>query len=240
MSYFILHLICCYLFVIFPVTKGVQVATGHLREYYIKRRYKGDLDDWPPYHPKHYTPLTIIHHEGRHTEFEIAAVAQELSSDRIIENKEAYIDYDRTIKNINDLFTPYEGATSHPYRILIEGAPGVGKTILSKEIAFQWANHNLLNSKKLLLLLFMRDPLVKFITDVMTLVKYFYQNDSLGSKVADWLVETDGKHLTVVLDGYDEVSEDNRSHYIKDIINRKWLTKCFNNYISSNCFNKSS
>ena len=186
------------------------------------------MDDWPPYHPKHYTPLTIIHHEGRPTESEIITVAKEFSSNRITENIETQtrIDYDRSIKNINDLFTPYESETSHSYRILIEGAPGVGKTILSKEIAFQWANSTLLNSKSLLFLLFMRDPQVKLIIDVMTLVRYFLQTDTLANKIADWLAETDGKYLTIVLDGYDEVSEDNTSHFIKGVINCKWLKKC--------------
>ena len=197
-----------------------------MRESYIKNRYNRDSDDWPLYHPKHYTPLTIIHHEGRRTESEIASVAQEFSSDRIMKNKDTYIDYDRTIKDINDIFTPYEGVTPHPYRILIEGAPGVGKTILSKEIAFQWANHNLLNSKKLLFLLFMRDPQIKSITSVRSLVSYYCQKEALGSKVADWLANTDGKYLTIVLDGYDEVSEDSRSHFIRDVLNRKQLKKC--------------
>ena len=222
--YCLLQLLDCFFHIL--VIQDVEAATNHLREYYCQSRYAGDLDDWPPYHPKHYTPLTIIHHEGRRTESEIITVAQELSSNRIAENREAYIDYDRTIKNINDLFTPYEGETSHPYRLLIEGAPGVGKTILSKEIAFQWANSTLLNSKKLLFLIFMRDPQVNFITDSMTLVKYFFQSDTLARKVTDWLVETDGKYLTIILDGYDEVSEDNKSHFLKDIINRKWLVKC--------------
>ena len=42
------------------------------------------------------------------------------------------------------------------YKILIEGEPGIGKTILSYEIAAQWANKSLLDDKALLLfLLFM-------------------------------------------------------------------------------------
>ena len=204
----------------------IQAATSHLCEYYSQSRYAGDLDDWPPYHPNYYTPLTIIHHEGRRTESEVITIAKELNSNKIIENREECIDYHRAIKSIGNLFSTYEEGTSHPYRILIEGAPGVGKTILSKEIAFQWANSTLLSSKRLLFLLFMRDPQVNLISDVMTLVKYFYQSDTLACKVTDWLVDTDGKYLTIVLDGYDEVSEDNKSHFLKDIISRKWLMKC--------------
>ena len=196
-----------------------------MHEYYRQKRYTRDFDDWPPYHPRHYTPLTIIHHEGRCTEYEFNTVAQELSSNRIIENREAYIDYSRTIKNIGDLFDPYETPNPDPYKILIEGAPGVGKTVLSKEIAFKWANRTLLNSKMLLFLLFVRDPDVKSITSVKSLVYYFCQSDNLGSNIAEWLVKTHGQYLIIVIDGYDEISEEDRSRF-KHLIDRKWLPKC--------------
>lgn len=111
--------------------------------------------------------------------------------------------------------------------ILIEGAPGVGKTMLSKEIAFQWASKIILKNKKLLFLLFLRDPQVENITDVQSLVRYFCQGDSLTSKITDWLLETGGEHLTIVLDGYDEISKENKIHFIADgIIGHQKLPKC--------------
>ena len=111
--------------------------------------------------------------------------------------------------------------------LLIEGAPGVGKTILSKEIALQWASKIILKNKKLLFLLFLRDPQVKNITDVQSLVKYFCQGDNLTNKITDWLLETGGEYLTIVLDGYDEISKGNKNHFIVDgIIGRQKLPKC--------------
>ena len=178
------------------------------------------MDDWPPYHPKHYTPLTVIHHERRCTEPEVISSAKKLFI-------KGYSMNDLAIKSINDLFIPFEGATPYPYRILIEGAPGIGKTILSKEIALQWANQVILPSKKLLLLLFMRDPRIRDITNVKSLVSHFWdKTDAISSKVTDWLVQTDGQYLAIVLDGYDEVSEDNHNLFINDIIEHKKLTKC--------------
>ena len=73
----------------------------------------------------------------------------------------------------------------------------------------------------------MRDPKVKNITDVPSLVKFFCQSDTLTSKITEWLVETNGKYLAVVLDGYDEISTESRSHCIIDrIVNRQILPEC--------------
>ena len=111
--------------------------------------------------------------------------------------------------------------------ILIEGAPGIGKTIMAKEIAIQWANKNILKNKKMLFLLYLRDPKVKTITDVHSLVKIFCQSDTLTCKITDWLITTSGEYLAIVLDGYDEMSAENKSHCIIDsIINREILPKC--------------
>ncbi|XP_065898093.1 protein NLRC3-like [Dysidea avara] len=127
---------------------------------------------------------------------------------------------------IKDLFIVTEGSSPSPYRILIEGASGIGKTTLSKEIAVQWANQLILHNTKLLFLLFMRDPQVKFITNVSLLVNYFLKNDTLADKIASWLLETEGKYLCIVLDGYDEISEGNENSFIYDIVNHQILTKC--------------
>ena len=121
----------------------------------------------------------------------------------------------------------FEGTESYPYIFLIEGAPGIGKTMLSKELAFQWARKNILNNKKLLFLLFLRDPQLKNITDVQSLVQFFCQSNDLTNKVTDWLIATCGKYLTTVFDGYDEMSNNNKNSFIVDgIIGRQKLPKC--------------
>ena len=200
--------------------KDVQLSNEILCQRYKQNRYIPPVDDWPLHYPKHYTPLTIIHHVGRRTETEVHAVAQ-----KMVLMESAGIS-GSTIKQISDLFTPFEKADWIPYIILIEGAPGIGKTILSKEISVQWANHSILQSTRLLFLLFMRDPQVKRITNVASLVSYFCDDTALTGKITDWLVETEGKYLTILLDGYDEISEGNRNYFMEDIIYHQKLTKC--------------
>ena len=185
------------------------------------------MDDWPPYYPEHYTPLTIVHHERMRTESEVKNVAQETSTNDIWTETHCSEVYSKAIKNINDLFAPYENTAYIPYIILIEGAPGIGKTELSKEIALQWAKNSILKGKKLLFLVFARDPNIKQITKIRLLVEYFCHGDTLSNKITDWLIKTDGKYLTIIVDGYDEFSTDTKNHCIIDrIIARQVLIQC--------------
>ena len=51
-------------------------------------------------------------------------------------------------KSISEIFS--NNLPTGRYLILIEGAPGIDKTILSKEIALQWANNTFLKKQSLL------------------------------------------------------------------------------------------
>ena len=78
--------------------------------------------------------------------------------------------YGKITDNIDELFAPHEEFISLPYVLLLEGAAGIGKSTLCKEIAIQWANKNILKNKKLLFLLLMHDPEINNITNVESLV----------------------------------------------------------------------
>ena len=218
--------------------EDVVKTANILHDSYSSSRFIPPADDWPQYHPKHYTPLTIVHHKRRRTESEVVAFAQITAG--TITNKPNFTNIEHKTASINELFAPFEG-TPYPYMILIEGAPGIGKTILSKEIAFQWANKTILKNKRLLFLLFMRDPQVKNVTNVQSLVRHFCQSENLTNKITDWLMLTGGKYLTIILDGYDEMLEERKNHFINEIIGRKIFNKLwYSNYISSSGYFTSS
>ena len=130
--------------------------------------------------------------------------------------------YGKITENISDIFAPFD--VSYPYTILVEGAAGIGKTTLCKEITLQWANKVILQNKDMLFLLSMHDPKIGKIVNVELLVKHVFQSEILANKITDWLIETDGKHLIIIIDGY---SEDYGNKFIiDDIIGRKILTRC--------------
>ena len=130
----------------------------------------------------------------------------------------------KVTENISDLFAPFEKFTCSPYVILIEGTAGIGKSTLCKEIALQWANKKVLKNTSVLFLLFMHDPRIINLTNVELLVNYFIKIEILASKITEWLKATDGKYLTIIIDGYRE--DCGNSFITDDIIGRKVLTQC--------------
>ena len=114
-----------------------------------------------------------------------------------------------------------------PFFLVIEGAPGIGKTVLSKEIAYQWAKKMLLECKKLVFLLFLRDPSIKKLKSLENLIQYLFEGTKVVSSVLEYLFQSKGEDLVVIFDGYDEMSEEDRNNsLLAKIINRNVLPKC--------------
>ena len=154
--------------------KDVVNASNVLRNRYSESRYIPPLDNWPPYYSKDYTPLSIIYYMGTCTNSETKSFAQKFKTSSGIATEDPdYNNIHHKIASINELFAPFDGTALYPYTILIEGAPGTGKTTMCKEIAYQWAKRTMLTKRKLLFLLFMGDPQLKNLKDVQSLVKYF-------------------------------------------------------------------
>ena len=194
-------------------TIAIEKAQKRLRSYYTNREFIRPEHDWPPYHFKYFTPLAIIYENK-------SATAKNTAYDQEYENE--------TTEDINSLFSTYRGCRS--YKILIEGEPGIGKTILSSEIAAQWADpdKDLLKDKAIVFLLFMRQPETKDISNVKSLVQHFFHDDvPLVNELTEWLVDSNGKHITIVLDGYDEASAYSAFYnFVNQLIARKTLPEC--------------
>ena len=220
----------------------LTAANDYLQKSYINSRYSPTVDEWPPYQPRHYTTLALIHHKDRRIDATVISVTQELSVTGKFQHKVEDLPspgdsvsrtpkiYSNTTKNISEIFvsvTASDGLTINPCIILIEGAPGIGKTVLAKEIAFQWANNNLLIDKKILFLLFLRHCNFKNMITVQSFVQYMVKSDEITACLTKYLLQTEGKDLAIVFDGYDELSvEDRKNSIIADIIHRRLFAKC--------------
>ena len=213
------------------IVTTVADATKKLQHRYISSRFSSSVDDWPQYRPEHYTTLAFIHNKGESTDAVRFFVAQKLAAAGNINTSQFYrhssINANMT-KNISDIFLPVMASDGSfkDLHVLIEGAPGIGKTVLAKEIAYQWAKKELLTSKKLLLLVFLRDCHQKPLKSIEDLVQHVFSSSEITAHLTNYLSRTDGEDAVIVFDGYDELSDKNRNgSIILDIIGRKTLTK---------------
>jgi len=149
-----------------------------------------------------------------------------------------YLAHNTINKNIADIFKPVDESFS-PRVVLIDGAPGIGKTYLCKEIAYQWSQGQILTDKRFLFLLRARDSRLqslKHIKDLVALCCCDFENEEALNSIDEYIKETKGAFLTVVLDGYDEFPEELQSnHLLSRLIRCEILPKC-NVVITSRSF----
>jgi len=114
----------------------------YLRDVYKETRYTHHTE-WPPDQPKSVVSNTLIYYKDKRTEQELLDMSKHQrgasSVDEITSSHPS-----RVTKSITSIFELPDQRF-----ILIEGAPGIGKTVLTKEIAWQWACGEILQGKKL-------------------------------------------------------------------------------------------
>ena len=205
----------------------IQKAANLLREEHKQNRFCFMPDEWPPFHPKHYTTLALIHHRGRQTDTKVITVTQNLVTEGNIIKPHHFSNMKHHYsRNISELFAPDAMSSVSPNFILIEGAPGIGKTVLSKEMAYQWAEKKILKFKALVFLVFLRDPNLKTIYSLDNLLEYLLKQKDIAD-LSEHLTQTKGEDLTIIFDGYDELSvKDRTESFVSSIIRRTVLPKC--------------
>ena len=209
--------------------KAVSDLACRLKEMSKNNRYKGDLkdDNLPVATPKHFTSVALIHHKGERTKREVLDIANlqkrgNFDLDKIHTDGE-YFKQSKCSKKISDIFAKVDcanGVTKCPGIILIEGVSGIGKTVLSKEIVFQWANGELLSDHTFVFLLPLRDIESQKIDSVKSLINYFGY-PQVTEYIVNYITDSKGKDITIVFDGYDELSEELR----KDSFLYKMMTQ---------------
>ena len=107
--------------------------------------------------------------------------------------------------------------------VLIEGAPGVGKTTFSEEYCFKWSQGKYLNDHTLLLLLPLRDNNVKSAKSVSDL----FQHPHLTQDIAEIVESSQGEGVALWLEAWDELEESMReeSSIFLDLVHGRVLPK---------------
>ena len=226
------------------------MLSKRVREVNIQTRLTVDKDVWPPEQPKTFTPLLLIQHRGHRNLKQSTAMAEYVerghidkfasvtSTDTLPKHPkldshqplQEVLDTSKVTKEVAEILAPLQ-TSSDPQLILIEGAPGIGKSLLLKEMAFRWGKQEILQKFKLVLLVCLRDPAVQQMSLIDDLLQSFCKRNRRSSEIAsacsDYLSENNGKDLALLLDGYDEYPERLREDsLIADILKRKELPCC--------------
>ena len=100
---------------------------------------------------------------------------------------------------------------SEPKCILIEGAPGIGKSTFSWKLCRMWGKGKILQEYQLMVMLRLRDNRVRGAKDIL----HLFRHPDMGTQeaAAKEIVRRRGKGLLLLLEGFDELPTDLRTEH---------------------------
>ena len=94
-------------------------------------------------------------------------------------------------------------------QLLIEGAPGIGKSTFAWEVCQKWGQHQLFKKYSLVVLFKFRDKRVQEAKSVSEL--FYHPNSNLQPKIVDEITTTGGHGIVLILEGFDEAPASKRT-----------------------------
>ena len=111
----------------------------------------------------------------------------------------------KTKLNFSNVCKCEDGSVAHS--VLVEGAPGVGKTTFAFELCKQWARGEILQEWGVVVIVKLRDQRTR---TAQTIYDLLYHPDPKLRQAVTELVDRNGKGMLLILDGYDELTSRQR------------------------------
>ena len=184
----------------------VDKLANDLTMWYNKVRKNLLEEVWPPVQPSSVIYVSMIKSKGVQTQRELIQILKECESTAFTGDK-----LNSCVSDISKVFTAnpevktIRGTTfgKPPRRILIEGAAGIGKTLLTKEIVFSWVNGTILKDFKLVFLVCLGDPRVHEVETIKDLLQIFTGNE-VPYDLENYILGAGGENIAFVFDGINE------------------------------------
>jgi len=202
---------------VFIASKRSHSLACYMQDLYENRKYMYhpyEEENWPPFAFDVVVSVAMITYKEKQTEKQFIKIAERHRAgtaevDRLAEemspSKRRRLNYTIS-RELADVFAAYQDIPSNPSkRILIEGVPGIGKTVLVKNIAYRWSIGEILKDVQVLFLLFLRDPKLQQIKTREELIEYVGMGDFNNEKITSYTEQLKNtKKVCFLLDGYDE------------------------------------
>ena len=108
---------------------------------------------------------------------------------------------------IEEIGSTYSETPAH--FVLIEGAPGIGKSTLCWQLCRLWSEGKMRHKWDLMVLVEIRDETTRKARTVYDLL--YHPDDSVRKSIAQEVEKRDGEGIVLIFDGYDELSDDQRN-----------------------------
>ena len=184
-----------------PYSSGGQSSAVDTYASYLKSVYTREKlpmhDKWPQVKSKKFINLALIEKEDI-TKHEMDKFTRAKICGNINE-----INRSKRIMCINQIAQLPDG--SQPKCILVEGAPGVGKSTLAWKLCHKWGKGKLLQQYQLVVLLRLRDKCVRTANNIFNLFRY--HDHQIQQAAVEEIQRTGGKGVLLLFEGYDELPD---------------------------------